>query len=190
MTQTRSKRRRRSGSERIRTRLRQLLANVPMIVAVLSLITPLDNAHTPGIEFRRTDGGGAYFTGLQWCPPVIATLFSPAVAKRRGPSPGLRKLQAREVRALVSSALPEEPETIAPPPEPLLVTDLPPPPPERPFIPEDILPPLPPPPPVIGGLIPPDITVPEPPAWLLLGLGLAGVMAAHSRRRQLLRLKA
>jgi len=189
MTQTRSKRRRKSGSNGIRTLLRQLLANVPMIVAVLSLITPLDNAHTPGVEFRRTDGGSAYFTGLQWCPPVIATLFSPAVAKRRGPSPGLRKLQAREVRALVTSALPEEPETLAPPPEPLLVVDLPPPPPpERPFIPTDILPPLPPPPPVIGGLIPPDITVPEPPAWLLLGLGITGVVAAHARRR--LRLKA
>jgi len=189
MTQTRSKRRRKSGSNGIRTRLRQLLANVPMIVAVLSLITPLDNAHTPGVEFRRTDGGSAYFTGLQWCPPVIATLFSPAVAKRRGPSPGLRKLQAREVRAFVTSALPEEPETLAPPPEPLLVVDLPPPPPpERPFIPTDILPPLPPPPPVIGGLIPPDITVPEPPAWLLLGLGITGVVAAHARRR--LRLKA
>jgi hypothetical protein len=70
-----------------------------------------------------------------------------------------------------------------------LVVDLPPPPPpERPFIPTDILPPLPPPPPVIGGLIPPDITVPEPPAWLLLGLGITGVVAAHARRR--LRLKA
>jgi hypothetical protein len=188
MTQTRSKRKRRSGSAGIRTHLRQLLANVPMIIAVVSLITPLDNAHTPGVEFRRTDGGSGYFTGLQWCPPVIATLFSPAVAKPRGPSPGLRKLQAREIRALVTNALPEAPETLAPPSEPLLVVDLPPPPPpERPFIPEDILPPLPAPPPVIGGLIPPDITVAEPPAWLLLGLGLAGVMAAHSRRRKALK---
>jgi hypothetical protein len=183
MTQTRSNRSRRRRSAGIRTLLRKVLLNLPMIVAVLALITPLEDAHTPGIEFRHTDGGGAYAASLQWCPPIIASLFTPPVAKRRGPSKGLRALQAREVRAQLLPGLPEE----APPPDappPPLVVDLPPPPTiDPPFVPDDLLPPLPPPPPVIGGLLPPDVLVPEPPPWLLMGLSLVGLIAAQQLRR-------
>lgn len=187
MTQTRSTRRRRRGSAGIRTRLRKVLLNLPMIAAVLALISPLDNAHTPGIQFRHTEGGGAFSASLQWCPPVIASLFTPPVAKRRGPSKGLRALQAREIRALALPGLPEE----APPPDappPPLVDDLPPPPtPDPPFVPEELLPPLPPPPPVIGGLLPPDVLVPEPPPWLLMGMSLVGLLVARQLRRRTLK---
>lgn len=192
MTQTRSNRRRRRRSAGIRTSLRKVLLNLPMIAAVLALITPLDNAHTPGIEFRHTDGGGAFAASLQWCPPVLASLFKPAPVKRRGPSKGLRTLQARAMKAMAAPQQPEiDPPTPppTPPPPPMVVDDLPPPPtPFTPFVPEDLLPPLPPPPPVIGGLLPPEIAVPEPPAWLLMGLSLAGLAAAQRLRRRTLRL--
>ena len=188
MAQTRSNRRRRRRSAGTRTRLRKVLLNLPMLVAILALITPLDTAHTPGIEFRHTEGGGAYAASLQWCPPVLASLFNPPAIKRRGPSKGLRTLQARALKAM---AMPEQPEIDPPPPPPpaMVVDDLPPPPPPfKSFVPDDLLPPLPPPPPVIGGLLPPEIAVPEPPVWLLMGLSLAGLAAAQRLRRRTLRL--
>lgn len=181
MTQTRSQRRRRRESAGLRTRLRQVALNLPMLAAILALITPLRDAETPGIQFRQTEGGGGYNASLQWCPPVLASPFIAPLVRKRGPSKGLRTLQARAVKIAAAEELPAPPPP-APaaelPPEP----DLPPPPVpfDRPLVPTDLLPPLPPPPPIIGGLIPPDISVPEPPPWLLLALGLAGLLASRS----------
>lgn len=185
MTQTRSQRRRRRESAGLRTRLRQVALNLPMLAAILALITPLRDAETPGIQFRQTEGGGGYATSLQWCPPVLASPFVAPLVRKRGPSKGLRTLQARAVKPAAAELPAPPPPAPELPPEP----DLPPPPLppvpfDRPLVPTDLLPPLPPPPPIIGGLIPPDVSVPEPPPWLLLALGLAGLLASRGLRRR------